>query len=603
MHLSDVISAAETGGLDYSPANLRKVLGALRRSTTIYDAPADRIPADPELFLKRWGKGRVATYPIAHFDGADQFATWRSNVRGAIGRFSGATAAGAARRVAEDGWAEVLTAFDRVADTSRGCGLFSPKRRIGLEKLADCGRREGLQPREITLADAIRFAAIHCVTSNQKTALWKGAGLLDEMRVIPGLGDLLPAAPLGARPKARLANGERLAAMRETFRAAWRQWRDGYQAGTPSALSGSRERKSDDYMGQFDASLAWLLETVADLELADPATFDDPRALASPEWINLAARSVADAYDEDGEALDDESDPRLALRSLKTYLERLRTFFGSLGCDVATAAISLLLEDPVLNDLDGMTPENIEFCRAIVTSPSRQAVLFGMPWAMQARSQALLDRWDDLNERERYDAIRAGACAVAMLLLTRCAPIRVANLAAITFRGKKRWLSAPPKAGLALLVIPGSFVKNRKEIRARLRNAGHRKSWALVSWYLEHVRPRMVQAGGLPDAVAKGPALFPGTTGSILRGTLRDWIKLETAACGLPMRPHQARHALASILLNRHPEKLAQIAALLGDKVSTVERVYAWLDREKLMEDAQAMIPTAAAVLREARHV
>ena len=102
--------------------------------------------------------------------------------------------------------------------------------------------------------------------------------------------------------------------------------------------------------------------------------------------------------------------------------------------------------------------------------------------------------------------------------------------------------------------------------------------------------------------VADGPALFPGLKDCrIGHSTLRDWVKMETAACELPMRPHQARHALASILLNRDPSKLPQVAALLGDRISTVEKAYAWMDEEQLVANAQAMIPTAAAVLRGAR--
>lgn len=83
----------------------------------------------------------------------------------------------------------------------------------------------------------------------------------------------------------------------------------------------------------------------------------------------------------------------------------------------------------------------------LVRSPSRQAILFGMPWAMQARAQALLDRgWDTLTDSERQAAIWAGACAAAMLILICGAPIRIGNLAAITYMGSKCWLSAPPKA-------------------------------------------------------------------------------------------------------------------------------------------------------------
>lgn len=68
MYLSDVIATVESGGLDYSPANRRKVLGSLRRTAAVYGHPAQHIPVDLDRFLKRWGKGKVTSYPIEHFD-------------------------------------------------------------------------------------------------------------------------------------------------------------------------------------------------------------------------------------------------------------------------------------------------------------------------------------------------------------------------------------------------------------------------------------------------------------------------------------------------------------------------------------------------------
>ncbi|MER2508771.1 MAG: hypothetical protein ABTQ27_08420 [Amaricoccus sp.] len=601
MYLSDVITNVEAGGLAYRDASRRKILGSHRRTAAIYGDPANKIPADPDLFTRRWGKGKVTSYPIAHFDSAQQFADWRSNVRGAFAQASGAKAAAAVRRGAHDTWTDVLTAFDSVAGSTLHGDLFNKAQRTVLERLADCARREGIASDALTIDDAVRFRALHCITTNQKSALGRGVVPFDKLRALPGVAHLLPAAPLGRLPRMRLASGERLAAMPATFRAEWSAWRDGYQAGTPSALSGSTKPRSDGYIGQFDASIAWVIEVIAELGLDDPANLADLRALARPDWIKAAAQSVARAYDADGELVDDGAPARLSLRSLQTYLQRLGTIFEALGCNVAKATIARLLEDPKLKGLDGMTAENIAFCRSLVRSPSLQTVLFDLPWTLQATAQALLERWETLSLGERHAAIRMGACAVAMLLLTRCAPIRVKNLAGITYKGPKRWLSAPTKGGLALLLIPASETKNGKEIRAHLQNAGRKTSWSLVSWYLEHVRPRMAEVGSASRAAIDGPALFPGTAGTITRSTLRDWIKVETAACGLPMRPHQARHAIASILLNRNWNDIRKIAALLGDTVSTVERNYAWMDAEKLMADAQAMIPTAASLLKGTR--
>lgn len=64
-----------------------------------------------------------------------------------------------------------------------------------------------------------------------------------------------------------------------------------------------------------------------------------------------------------------------------------------------------------------MTVENIEFCKEALQSPSRQATFFELPWTLQARAQVLLDRWDALTPTERHAAIRAGTCAVALLIL------------------------------------------------------------------------------------------------------------------------------------------------------------------------------------------
>ena len=600
MYLSDVIATIESGRLDYSPANRRKVLGSLRRTAALYGAPASTIPADPDRFTRHWGRGRVTTYPIEHFQSADQFVTWRSNVRGALAQASGAKAAGQARRATRDAWSEILAAFDAHAGAITHGHRFNRAQRPALERLVDYARRDGLAPGQLTREAIVHFRKTHCLTPGQTGSLTRGARIFD--RLIEDLPELAPAAPIGRLPAMRVdTEGARMAAMPLAFRDAWQSWCDAYRAGTPSALSGSTRLKSKGYMGQFDAAIAWLLEGIDALGLVDLATVAHPRDLARPDWIAAAARTVAEAYDEDGDPVDDDVVPRLSLRSLQTYLLRLGTVFEDLDCSVAAGAIRRLLDDEKFRGLDGMTRANIAFCRTLVRSPSKQATLFGLPWALQARAQALLDRWDGLTIAERHTAVRAGTSAVAMLILLRCAPIRIGNLAAISFGGVRSWLTAPVKGERALLVIPASEVKNRREIRAPLQDDGRKGSWPLVAWYLDQIRPRGIALSSLPPEIADGAALFPGARGAASCSVLRDWMRIETAACGLPIRPHQTRHAIASILLNRNRGALAQVAALLGDRVSTVERAYAWIDQEALIADAQHLVPTVAAVLREVR--
>lgn len=132
----------------------------------------------------------------------------------------------------------------------------------------------------------------------------------------------MPATPIGKVPSLRVdATGARLAATSPTFRAAWGVCRATIRLGTPSALTGSSKPKSTGYMGQFDAALAWLLESIGGFGV-DTAAFTDPRELARPDLIMAASKAIADAYDKDGELLDEDVAPRLSLRSLRTTSRR-----------------------------------------------------------------------------------------------------------------------------------------------------------------------------------------------------------------------------------------------------------------------------------------
>ena len=49
---------------------------------------------------------------------------------------------------------------------------------------------------------------------------------------------------------------------------------------------------------------------------------------------------------------------------------------------------------------------------------------------------------------------------------------------------------------------------------------------------------------------------------------------MGTAVVGLDLNPHQARHAVATLVLAIHPGNFALVAAILGDTEETVRRHY-----------------------------
>ena len=59
------------------------------------------------------------------------------------------------------------------------------------------------------------------------------------------------------------------------------------------------------------------------------------------------------------------------------------------------------------------------------------------------------------------------------------------------------------------------------------------------------------------------------------------------SAIGLPMHPHLVRHAVASLMLDHEPTALMRVAALLGDEPATVMKHYAFIEKVKLVVEAQ----------------
>jgi integrase len=76
----------------------------------------------------------------------------------------------------------------------------------------------------------------------------------------------------------------------------------------------------------------------------------------------------------------------------------------------------------------------------------------------------------------------------------------------------------------------------------------------------------------------------------------RGWFKRISRQLGIPMCPHNFRHALASLLIKAHPGQYEGVAVLLGDTEGTVRCYYAWVNRQVQVEAAQALVMDLANV-------
>lgn len=91
--------------------------------------------------------------------------------------------------------------------------------------------------------------------------------------------------------------------------------------------------------------------------------------------------------------------------------------------------------------------------------------------------------------------------------------------------------------------------------------------------------------------------LFPGFKSEMIAaGTLRNWLYRQTREMGIPMKPHNFRHGLATLYLRDNPSGFSYAAQLLGNSASVVRQHYAWIDHDKELAEVQQEVAKLAGV-------
>lgn len=94
---------------------------------------------------------------------------------------------------------------------------------------------------------------------------------------------------------------------------------------------------------------------------------------------------------------------------------------------------------------------------------------------------------------------------------------------------------------------------------------------------------------GNPLSRAQSIHLFvaPESAAHLSKSLFYEWITEASDAIGMPMTAHNFRHGLASILLKRSLANLEKVAKFLGNTPGVVERNYAWINVESVIEETQ----------------
>lgn len=555
---------------------------ALARVVELWDhVPLSARKLDLEAFEQR--------FPVKGFDPTRHkseaaYKAWRRKVGAVLKAYLAATGPRPAPTVpasvdparnARARWDRLLAAIEAYVDTV-GCDSFPPQRLIPITSLARRAAALGLGPLDLEGAALASLGA--GLTGNERRSVIGGLRNLNALRGTATIAALLPACPYSLTPWPRRGKIAELPASLQGQIAAWLdrscggKWDPVAHQRIEGTSADDRSKKDVALRRYCAAALAEFPELGSEVRLDDLMTYDICVAVLR-HWMTKSSRP-------------------LTARTIEAYHRAVKTVAAHNDVDVSEIAAlektsAMLIEGK--QDGKSMSPRVRRFCEDLLANKAMQTALLTMHIRARRLAQSLFDRaaaaGRPLSEREAERIRQLGVIAAFCAIETCAAPLRIENVANLRLRGEGADLLLPNRATPhARILLPGARVKNGAAIEASLRQ-DHRNGLDTLLWYVEKVRP-------LFPSHQTSEYLFPAvrSTGGLDKKLLRDWFIRLSRGLGLPMRPHNFRHAIASMLIQKHPGQYDAVAVLLGDTEATVRCYYAWVNRRMQIEAAQALV-------------
>lgn len=548
----------------FTEAFQKKVLGSVRRMHRIphYGIPLEQIPADLGAFDKVWGRGPVRALP-AGFKTKGSFSDWRSQVRSALTAFLDLTNP-KVPDLPEDAWAQILSDLEAAGDPT--------KKLIAVKVLADAARNASLTPSEVSRAQLQDLVDASDTTGRYKS-IQAAFKYIHQNRsaVSVALSPVFDGAPIQKSRKHCVR-----ADLPPPLAKEIEDWVSKRVRGEPKGHRKKRKSKCTPERAKaavqgvtymYTAMLtAGLIETgplcsVADL--ADPSLLEDiiERELNGEfPWAPLAPTTLF-AY---------VSDWKLFVR----------------GCGLDAEPLTEVISDfTAFENVKGMSSSRRDWCEDFLHDHRKQSAFLSLPNALfQAAKKAMLT-YETSSQHQKDAAIALSLAACAAVIWTSL-PLRISTLLNLSYGGKDADVQLhKPGRGL-VLTTPPDIVKNgysHRYITLTPKKGGDPR--AIVAWFVEKVRPKLLKAHIKPHLL-RPDLLFGGASYARMSSAWRQ----ETLEAGVPMTPHQVRHALATLMANQPGVDFSIIAALLGDTEATVRKNYVFVDQARKHEEGQELL-------------
>lgn len=346
------------------------------------------------------------------------------------------------------------------------------------------------------------------------------------------------------------------------------------------------------------SAVTWLARAAEDIG-HDLKAFEDLSALMVPGIIESACAQqiTRSAAAEDLKAADQSQTLNGRLTALRTLAK------WGLRDKAALVVIDFISEAPdyakcCVRPGSQRNEEADRICRMIQRAPHLAASFVNAPeFLAQQAEEALAAAQARGNRAAELTALRLYASA-AEFAVQVSRPLRPANLIRLRHRNAGNlpanldWIR-PGK--VARLTFQRGEIKNDRVITVYIDGAEAR----ILHRWMTALRPRYMALKGVPDSVY----VFPGEAqprhlkkginmpeGCLAVSTMGEIWREGADRIGLSIKPHQARHVVATLILAMEPGNFAKVAAVLGDTEETVRKHYGVDSGEQAAREVRAAL-------------
>lgn len=562
-NIADVVRWIETEE-PFAPANQRKILGSVRKMKKLpeYGQPLEQIPVNLDAFNKTWGSGPIRAIPRG-FKTKKQFSDWRSQTRSALTRFLEIPKQ-ASPAAPDDDWSQLISELE-------AAGVHQ-KKLISVKVLAKSARKANISPEQVshTWLQATFDAAD---TPGQYEALKAARALIHQYRTSV-------TAPISTAFATRIRKSTTRCVRLDLpprFADEVVSWKEKFIRGLRKGHRGKKRKSahSPQRADQVLRGVTYVYTAMVTADLLDPERDPSLADMLDPSDLDeVIVRELEGDFPWQD----------LEVTTLFEYLNNWRLFVRGSGYD-AEALAEVITDFTEFENVKAMSTARRDWSEAFMLDTYKQAAFFGLPRRLFGEAKKAMLAYETGSQYEKDIAIRLGIAACAAAIWTSL-PLRISTLLRLTHGGEKADVQIHGSRRGLVVTTPPDIVKNgysHRNITLTPKPGGDPRE--IVAWFVSEVRPRLLGHHIAPHL--RDPArLFGGVSCARLSSIWRS----VTLEAGVPMTPHQVRHAIATSMANQPEADYSIIAALLGDTEATIQKNYVVVDQAKKSKEGQHLL-------------